>query len=431
MPLSEIVSVQIDRQTKFPTQVGFGTPLIMGTSSVIGAEKVRTYTDIDGVAEDFTTSDNEYKAASAIFSQSPRPEQIKVGKIDAKIAAVKRVTPVAVNTFTYVVTINGVEFQFISDASATVAEITAGLTTAINAGSEPVTAADVTTHITLTADVAGLDFSLQVGSNLTALVTTPNTGIETALTDIEELGTDFYAIISTSRAPEDVKGAAQWAEPRVKLFFFAEDDAGILDPASTTDIFYFLKAKNYDRTVMLFSEDQENYPEAAWVGQNLPKDPGSITWKFKNLNGVVADVLTSTEKAAAKGKNGNVYTTIAGISMTEEGVVASGEFIDIIQGSDWLSVRIQEEVFAALVNEPKIPYTNAGVDAIKNQVLRILTQGVLRGILRPDPAPEVTAPLVADIALADRANRLLPDVEFTGQFAGAIHKVEIQGTISV
>ena len=62
-----------------------------------------------------------------------------------------KVTPIAQNNTTYTVDINGTAFQFTSDADATVAEITAGLSSAINLGGEPVSATDNSTDF----DVVG------------------------------------------------------------------------------------------------------------------------------------------------------------------------------------------------------------------------------------------------------------------------------------
>jgi hypothetical protein len=42
----------------------------------------------------------------------------------------------------------------------------------------------------------------------------------------------------------------------------------------------------------------------------------------------------------------------------------------------------------------------------------------------------VTAPKVADIDPADRAARLLPDVQFSATLASAIHAVEITGSLT-
>jgi hypothetical protein len=52
-------------------------------------------------------------------------------------------------------------------------------------------------------------------------------------------------------------------------------------------------------------------------------------------------------------------------------------------------------------------------------------------IFTTDPAPTVDAPLVADINPNTRASRTLPDIVWTAVLAGAVHKVEIRGTVSV
>lgn len=66
------------------------------------------------------------------------------------------ITPLAQNATTYTVTINGTGFAYISDATALVSEITAGLVSVINAGAEPITAVDNTTYLTLTSDTTAL-----------------------------------------------------------------------------------------------------------------------------------------------------------------------------------------------------------------------------------------------------------------------------------
>ncbi len=55
----------------------------------------------------------------------------------------------------YTVTINGTDFEFTSDASATTAEITAGLVAAIEGGSEPVTAVGTDTPFTIESTIDG------------------------------------------------------------------------------------------------------------------------------------------------------------------------------------------------------------------------------------------------------------------------------------
>jgi len=43
----------------------------------------------------------------------------------------------------------------------------------------------------------------------------------------------------------------------------------------------------------------------------------------------------------------------------------------------------------------------------------------------------ITVPAVADVDPNDKANRLLPDVEFEATLAGAVHKVKIHGVVKL
>jgi hypothetical protein len=47
------------------------------------------------------------------------------------------------------------------------------------------------------------------------------------------------------------------------------------------------------------------------------------------------------------------------------------------------------------------------------------------------PGWTVTAPDVSEISTTDRGNRLLPDLNFNGTLLGAIHNVEINGTVAI
>lgn len=88
-------------------------------------------------------------------------------------------------------------------------------------------------------------------------------------------------------------------------------------------------------------------------------------------------------------------------------------------------------VFGALASANKIPYTNAGVALIENEIRGSLNRAIAAGILSDDPEPVLTVPKVANVAAVDKGVRLLPDVKWSGTLQGAIHKVSISGVISV
>ena len=163
----------------------------------------------------------------------------------------------------------------------------------------------------------------------------------------------------------------------------------------------------------------------------MPTEPGSITWKFRELAGIAAVPLTATHRVNLVAKNANFNQDVAGANIMAEGTTADGDFIDVQRGIDWLDDDMSKAVFIVLKAAEKVPFTDPGVAVVQAEVLASLQRAVDRTILAADPAPVVTVPLVADIATVDKAARTLPDVKFTGTLAGAIHKAIIDGVVSV
>lgn len=430
MGIEEIVKVSIVRGSKTITRAGFGTPLILGSEAAFVG--VRTYNSLKSVEADFLTSTSIWKWANKLFGQEKKPKQIKIAKRTALIAQVNTVTIGGFVDGTYTVTINGVAYAFVA-AGSSIALIRAGLLALINAATalHGVTAANgVPVGDLVLTCVAGQGFSIEVTANLVNVATTANNGAAQDIIAAEASDDDFYAVILTSRTAVDILGAALLIETRRKIFLACTNDAAVKNNTAN-NVAALLKARGYTRTALVWSGDQANGPEAGWAGRCLPLDAGSQTWKFKDVVGIIADKFSNTELANLKLNNVNNYRTFAGFSMMSEGQVASGEFIDVIRFIDWLQAQIEENVFAALVSVPKIPYTDAGVAMIENIIRAQLQRGINVGGLRADPAPEVVVPKVADVELADRGARLLPDITFNGQLAGAIHAVEIDGTVTV
>jgi hypothetical protein len=78
--LSDTVSLTIQQDSVGVTRDGYGTLMILSANAAF-AERARTYSDLAGVAADrFAASSPEYLAASAVFSQSPHPSAVKIGR---------------------------------------------------------------------------------------------------------------------------------------------------------------------------------------------------------------------------------------------------------------------------------------------------------------------------------------------------------------
>lgn len=243
----------------------------------------------------------------------------------------------------------------------------------------------------------------------------------------------WYGIVADQALVSSQQALAAWTEVNKRLAILWTDDADTYDATSDGDLASVLKAAGYDRTATIFHEAPaagDDYPDAAWMGEGFPYDPGSSTWAYKTLNGVTKDNITPAKETVLQSKNCNYYSEVGGGNITQEGKVASGEWIDIIIGTDWIEAWLREAVFSALVNNRKVPYTDDGITTVEGIVRGVLVQAAAAGILQKDSI-EVTVPRYKDIPQADRVNRLLPDVKFTALYQGAIHKTKLNGTISV
>lgn len=439
MSLSDIVSVTITALTTAPSRVGFGTPLVMAYHTVF-PERARVYTAVaDMLTDGFAADSPAVRAVQSLFSQNPRPDRVVVGRETGTEEQQITLTVVATNlkaSYDYIVYVNGLEAKYTSDATPSASEISAGLKTAIDALAQAVTVVDGTGSLTITANTVGAPFSFYVKERqiLSSENTTPDgsTSIAADIAAVQEENDDWYGLVLTNHGKAVILAAAAYIETLVKIFAASSSDDEIYDSGVSDDIASELAAAGYARTFLLYHpKDLIQYPEAGWLGLALPKDPGSMTWKFKTIAGSDVVVLTETEITNIKAKKCNLYHTVAGVAITEEGITAAGEFIDVTQSVDFMRARLQENIFARLANADKIPYTDPGVAIVEAEVRAVLKLCINQGILAAIPEPTVSVPLVADVSTTDKAVRTLPDVKFEGTLAGAIHKVIVTGTVSV
>jgi len=441
MSLEDIVSVQISAQTTTVSRLGFGTPLIARFHNVF-PDVVREYKSVaDMLSDGFSATDPAVLIATKIASQNPKPAKWKIGKRSSAFTQEVRITPINTTegyTYNFDVVVDTIPtvITYTNGAAETVATICTALQALIDA-IVGVTATDNTTDVTVETDTAG-DLVDYVGfdepDNFTFKDITTDPGIAADLTAIESVDPDgWYALVLDSNSEAEILAAASWIEARKKLFLTNTTDSEVIDNVVTNDVMSDLQSFAYARTAIVYSQARLlNWTGAAWAANRLPSDPGSSTWSFKTLASVQVDGnLTGGQTSVIESKGGNVYRTIAGVNVTTFGITASGEYIDVTRFIDWLDSRLKERIFGVLVNNPKIPYTDVGVDLMRSQVLAQLQQGISAGGLAADPAPTVQAPKVADIDAADKANRVLPDITFQATLAGAIHQLEISGVLSV
>jgi hypothetical protein len=431
---SEVVTTTIEIKDAAVSQEGFGTPLIAGYHT-FWPELVRTFSDPDEMTVaplSMPLTHPIYLAARALKSQKPCPPQFKVGKRAGTITHIARITP---NTPTpgevYKLDVNGSALSVTADESSSVSEITGEIADAMTALSG-IDAADASTHVTATSETPGeIPRYENLSSNLAYqdMTADPTTGIATDLAAIRAYDADWYGLVLDSNSKAEILAAAAWAESQRVLLFVSSADSDTKDGAVTDDVMSNLMTAGYHRTVWIYHHKPSQYAAAAWAGRMLPKAPGSATWANKSLAAVDKTPLSDSERGALKAKKGNYYVDVKGVGFTLDGRAASGRYIDITHGMDWFDARVVERIVAMLANNDKIPYTDKGVELPRVQVQGQILEGIASTLIDGDSPWSVTVPKVATINPNDRTARTLPDVKFAFVLQGAVHKVQIVGTV--
>lgn len=486
LDISRIVDVQISVSALALQRAGFGILNIIGKSDVIPiSERYRSYDNITGVAEDFDSADEEYLAANSFFSQVPRPTEIIISRradvdLNAELLCGANVeqtisTWAAIEDGAFDIDIDTVEesvsacdFSSVTDMDDVAAEIasnftgtcawdglrlvlrgaTSGATSAIGFANAP----------TAGTDISGLMDALSTDGG------TANDGVDAeSITDsldaIEAVNSKWYgfaftkevrdATITSGGTNKDCLDAGLWAEARTKLFCNNSSDANTLIASNTTNISHLLSELEYSRTMTVYNAG--DYPCVSLFARGATVDfdgtNTTLTYKFKQLPGIVATDLSASQANAIDDFNCNYYTQFGtqlsgdAVSLLAEGKVASGRFIDEVVGIDWLQNSLQTDVFNYLYQSTtKIPQTNEGVAGIAQVMENDLAQAVTNGLAAPgevtingqeiflDKGYLVFTTLVEDQNQADREARKAPPISFIIKGAGAIHSVTITGT---
>lgn len=441
--LDDIINLSITIESSSIARAGFGTPLVLDYNTRYSDSLVKTYTKPSAmVADGFATSDPAYVAANAMMSQNPRPRSVKIGRRSTGSAQRFNMTPLTgtARTYGFDVAITGGAAQAVSvaalsaDSATTVVNaLTAAIAALSGYAGAGLTASNASGVLRILGPATGPKFVLSgVDLSQWSLVEddTQDAGIETDLDAIELEDSDWYGFISTSKGTDELDACADWVAARRKFFIGGTQNSDI--PASgSADIGSLLKAASQVRTALFCNDGIHDQADAAFLGRWLPYTPGSETMKFKSLVGVTPTAWTDSQLGYLRSKNVNHYISVAGTSIIAEGKTCEGNFMDTIRFVDWLYANIQEEVFGMLNREKKVPFTDDGVAQIESCIRSVLKRGVNAGGLAKSPAFNVIVPLVADVSTLDKAARLLPDITFSATLAGAIHELEITGTVSV
>ena len=199
---------------------------------------------------------------------------------------------------------------------------------------------------------------------------------------------DWYFVLLDTGTVADYKTISDAVEAKgLKVAAHVVADATDLATLTVTE---------YDRTFIIEHDKEAELPHAALIGAVGSRPVGSVTWKFKTLKGVTPRDLTPVQLSDIHVSRAIAYVTKAGIAQTSEGIMVSGEYIDVIHGKDWVKLNIEQSVQLLLSSNAKIPYTDTGIAQIESAIRTILEIAGQNGIIATDDAGQFLYTITAD-----------------------------------
>lgn len=483
--VSKVVKVNIFTSPTFPKRKGFGLLNLIGTSArLTNAQRIKFYSDMDGVAADFSSTDDEYLAAQTFFAQSPAPNELAISRrfdtavggqlygsvsIDQTIASYNAIVNGGFDIMIDGVNkqITGLSFAASANLNAVAAAIQVKLNLAL-AGTTCVwngkrfvitsgTTGPTSTVVFVTAptgagspvDIGALLGLRAVDLGFYAVGIAAEATMAETLDALQNKDGSWYGFMLTGTpTTQQIKDCAAWAEARVKMYGYTSAASDVQDGVLTSDIASFLKLNLYKRSIGVWN-GANKHAVASALARGFVVDfaqyNSTLTLKFKQMPGVAPSDITETQRLALVAKNINYYTQFGESAMIAEGVMASGNFFDEVHGLDWLQNNIETRVFGRLYTTvTKIPQTDKGVAVLVHEIEKGLQDAVNNGLLAPaywdgedigevkrgDFLPKGFYVFAQPVRLqnrSDREARKAPPIKFIACGAGAIHFVNIDG----
>lgn len=314
-----------------------------------------------------------------------------------------------------------------------------------------ISATDGATHVDVASTVNGRWFAYSELTDTIAIedrTTEPATTLATDLAAIMDVDEDFSGlVIADAQSKAQIVAAATVVEPLARVLYIAHslDTAvteDVVDDAATT----LLDASRLWSKVFYNRRSHGLFPDAAVFGRVFSDEfpPGSASFEFKTLSGVLPDQLTTTvfqrlvgtRQAPASSKRAMVYVEVAqpgtnrGTAVTVGGLSAGGEWLDVLRGLSWVRSELEGVTWDLQLSVPKVPFTAKGIAVVEGKARNVL----LRASRAPynifdESSVSTQATAVEDVPDADRQNRYYDGVRFAARVQGAMRALNFRGAV--
>jgi hypothetical protein len=236
----------------------------------------------------------------------------------------------------------------------------------------------------------------------------------------------FFVITADAELTEQIEVADFVESQNFKMYVVKTTD---------TESRNAFKTKNYEYVIDFYHPKTGEEADAALVGELGSQTVGSITWKFKKLTGITPIDVNADELSVIHEDGAIAYVTKAGLPQTSEGIVCSGEYIDVMHGKSWIKANMENSIQSAFANNGKVSFDHRGISLLEGQVTTVLKQATTIGIIAVDeegnPLYSVNTKSRNEVPAEERAQRIYNGLSFSFELAGAIHEANIVGEILI
>lgn len=478
LPVNRIVDVTIQMSPLAAATRNFGAMLIVGASDVIDTqERIRAYSSVTDIANDFGTSAPEYQAAVAFFAQSPQPTTVQVGRwarsatsglykgkiLSTSDQEMDNFTTISAGAFDVtidgsVVNVTAVNLSAQSNLNGVASQVSAALQskgTCVWNGQQFVIKSASTGQTSTVSTVTSTQLSQAMGLDSGTMVTGASAEtLEEATVALLDINTWYGAFYTGDLEEQDIIDTAALisASTPSHICCFTSKDTNELDGTQTSSLGYELAQLGNNRVFVMYSSTNDNAAVSVLGRMSTVNFEGSnttITLMFKQCPGVEPEYLKTSQANALQRNNVNVFAAYQNdTSILQYGTMSGGWYIDEVHGLDWLQNRVETDLWNLLyTSTTKIGQDESGMTAILSTVNSSLEAGVRNGLIAPGVwngdefgtlkrGDTLTTGFYVYIqpleeqSQADREQRKAPPIQIAVKLKGAVHSIDATITVN-
>lgn len=478
LPVNRIVDVTIQMSPLAAATRNFGAMLIVGASDVIDTqERIRAYSSVTDIANDFGTSAPEYQAAVAFFAQSPQPTTVQVGRwarsatsglykgkiLSTSDQEMDNFTTISAGAFDVtidgsVVNVTAVNLSAQSNLNGVASQVSAALKskgTCVWNGQQFVIKSASTGQTSTVSTVTSTELSQAMGLDSGTMVTgAPAETLEEATVALLDINTWYGVFYTGDIEDQDVINTAALisASTPSHICAFTLKETDELDGTQTSSLGYELAQLGNNRVLPMYSSTNDNAAMSVLGRMSTVNFEGSnttITLMFKQCPGVEPEYLKTSQANALQRNNVNVFAAYQNdTSILQYGTMSGGWYIDEVHGLDWLQNRVETDLWNLLyTSTTKIGQDESGMTAILSTVNSSLEAGVRNGLIAPGVwngdefgtlkrGDTLTTGFYVYIqpleeqSQADREQRKAPPIQIAVKLKGAVHSIDVTITVN-